>query len=122
MAKASLDVQGETPGCDASDLSAFWAAGHGWGPGCGGPRTREMSATSSAETQQVWVAGTKENSSWPGGLFGCVEIQRQGMKKPAEEKNPGLSGSLILMPQSLTVSDSGEVRASGSCPCGGNWH
>lgn len=98
MAKSSLDVQGETPGWDASDLSAFWAAGHGRGPGCWGPRTLEMSAGSRAETQQVWMAGTEENNSWPGELLGCVEIQREGMKKPVEEKNPGLSGSVILMP------------------------
>lgn len=26
MANASLDVRGETPGWDGSDLSAFWAA------------------------------------------------------------------------------------------------
>lgn len=51
-----------------------------------------------AETQPVWMAGTKENNSRPGGLLGCVEIQREGMKKPVEEKNPGLSGSLSLMP------------------------
>ena len=34
MVNSSLDVQGETQGWDASDLSAFWAAGHwsGLGP------------------------------------------------------------------------------------------
>lgn len=121
MANASLNVQGETPGWDGSDVSACWAALARRGarttePPGGAP---DGSARGSGETGPVcWLGGRSEmvgvgvGARW--GLLGWGEMKREEKRKAKRGRPPGLSRSIL----SLTCSESCRVKFLASASIG----
>lgn len=90
---------------DASDLSAFWATGHGWG--LGHSSALQMSARSGTETESLdgWEEGTQTVGI--RGPLGRVEKKRRKKKASGRDVSRILQGSHSC-DLSLTMSDSQE--------------
>lgn len=95
MVKAALNMREETPGWDASDLSAFWAALAPMG-------ARALEPQDSGHESRKLDDGKQKRRAWGG------KIKREGKKKANGRDEIGtvqVSHSRVL---SLTVSNSWE--------------